>query len=178
MSESLTLARPYARAAFELARDTQSLADWSRALAFAADVAGDPGIAGMRNDPRVDESTLVAMHLPAQQSADSPFARLLVQMAEHGRLGLLPEVAELFEAMRRDVEAVLKVRLTSAMACDEAQLAALKDALKRRYQRDIDLDTTLEPDLIGGAIIDIGGEVIDGTARGRLEQLASALGRN
>lgn len=175
MSEALTLARPYARAAFELARDAQALPAWSAALAFAASVAADPDMAGLRNDPRVDNQALVAMHLPADQAEDSAFARLLQQMAEHGRLALLPEVASLFDALKRDVEAVLKVTVTSAMTLDEGQVDSLKAALKRRYQRDIDLDITIDAGLIGGAIIDAGGEVIDGSARGRLTQLASAL---
>src|SRR5690625_6446965 len=77
MSETLTLARPYARAAFELARDARALPEWSKALAFAAAVSTDAGVAGMRNDPRIADDTLVAMHLPAEQAADSSFARLL-----------------------------------------------------------------------------------------------------
>lgn len=175
MSEALTLARPYARAAFELARDAQTLSIWSKALAFAADVADEPSVAGLRNDPRVSDQALVTMHLPADQTMDSAFGRLLLQMAEHGRLALLPEVASLFDAFKRDVESVLKVKVTSAMALDEAQVGKLKVALKQRFQRDIELDTCVDADLVGGAIIDAGGQVIDGSARGRLTQLASAL---
>src|SRR5690625_1782455 len=177
MSETLTLARPYARAAFELARDARALPEWSKALAFAAAVSTDAGVAGMRNDPRIADDTLVAMHLPAEQAADSSFARLLTQMAEQGRLALLPEVAELFDAFKRDVESVLKVNVTSALALDADQVDALKSVLKQRYQCDIVLDTTVDADLVGGAIIDAGGEVIDGSARGRLDQLATVLGR-
>lgn len=177
MSETLTLARPYARAAFELARDAQVLPEWSKALAFAAAVSVDAGVAGMRNDPRVADDTLVALHLPADQTADSPFARLLAQMAEQGRLALLPEVTELFDAFKREIESVLKVNVTSAVALDAGQLDALKNALKQRYQCDIDLDTAVDADLVGGAIIDAGGDVIDGSARGRLNQLATALAR-
>lgn len=177
MSETLTLARPYARAAFELARDARALPVWSKALAFAAAVSTDNNVAAMRNDPRVADDTLVAMHLPADQAADSPFAHLLTQMAGQGRLALLPEVAELFDAFKRDVESVLKVNVTSAMALDADQIDALTGALKQRYQCDIDLDARVDADLVGGAIIDAGGEVIDGSTRGRLDQLATALAR-
>lgn len=175
MPEALTLARPYARAAFEVARDAHALDAWSRSLGFAAGVARNPKIAAMRNDPRVGDAALVAMHLPTGEDAGTPFGRLLAQMAAHGRLELLPEVAQLFEAFKRDAEAVLKVSVTTAMACGDAQLAALKAALHQRYRRDIDLATTIDPALIGGAVINVEGEVIDGSARGGLAQLASAL---
>ncbi|HEX7341006.1 MAG TPA: F0F1 ATP synthase subunit delta [Rhodanobacteraceae bacterium] len=175
MAEALTLARPYARAAFELARDAGSLDAWSDALAFAAKLAVDPQVAALRNDPRVQADTLVAVHLPVDQDASSPFARLIAQMAEHDRLALLPDVAELFDAYKREAESVLKVSVTTAMALDDAQAGNLKAALKRRYQRDIELVTRVDADLLGGAIIDADGEVIDGSARGRLAQLASAL---
>lgn len=175
MSEALTLARPYARAAFEVARGQQALDAWSSALGFAANVAEDASVTAMRNDPRVEQSVLVGMHLPTDAPADGEFAHLLGQMAEHDRLGLLPQVAELFDAFKRDAEAVLKVTVTSAQALDAAEIDKLKAALKHRYQRDIELDTAVDADLIGGAIIDAGGEVIDGSARGRLTQLASTL---
>lgn len=175
MSEALTLARPYARAAFEVARGQQALEAWSSALAFAAAVAEDPSVAAMRNDPRVEDAVLVGMHLPAGTPADGAFAHLLTQMAEHARLALLPQVAELFDAFKREAEAVLKVTVTSAQALDAGEVDKLKTALKRRYQRDIELESAVDAGLIGGAIIDAGGEVIDGSARGRLTQLASTL---
>lgn len=175
MSEALTLARPYARAAFEVAREQQALTAWSSALAFAAAVAGDAAVTAMRNDPRVEDAVLVGMHLPADMPADGEFARLLAQMAEHGRLALLPQVAELFDAFKREAEAVLKATVTSAQALDATQVDKLKAALKQRYRRDIELDTAVDAGLLGGAIIDVGGEVIDGSARGRLTQLASML---
>src|SRR5699024_9621307 len=113
--------------------------------------------AAMRNDPRVEDAVLVGMHLPADMPADGEFARLLAQMAEHGRLALLPQVAELFDAFKREAEAVLKATVTSAQALDAAQVDKLKAALKQRYRRDIELDTAVDAGLIGGAIIDVGG---------------------
>lgn len=175
MAEALTLARPYARAAFEVARDENALARWSDALSFATAVASDPAVAQLRNDPRVQPNVLVDLHLPAGTPADGKFGHLLAQMASHGRLSLLPEVATLFEQFKRDAEAVLEVRVTSAQALDDAEVEGLKAALQRRYQRTIELQVDVDASLLGGAIIDAGGEVIDGSARGRLAQLASTL---
>lgn len=173
--ETTTLARPYARAAFEAAHAAASMDAWSQALAFAVQVAADPRVAQLDTDPRVLPAQLVALHLPQGQPADAPFGRFLGELAEHRRLALLPEVAGLFEHYKRESESQLLVKVTSAMALDAAQAERLKAALKRRFKREIELETAVDPALLGGAVIDTGGEVIDGSARGRLERLANTL---
>ncbi len=175
MAQSITLARPYARAAFELARDTGTFDAWSQALAFAAAVAADVHVAALGNDPRALPRELVALHLPPDMPGDAPFARFLAELAEYRRLGLLPEVAALFEQFRREAESQLLVKVTSAMTLDAAQTEQLKASLKRRFRREIQLETAVDPALLAGVVIDTGSEVIDGSARGRLARLAGAL---
>jgi F-type H+-transporting ATPase subunit delta len=175
MAQAITLARPYARAAFEVATATASLDAWSQALAFAAAVAGDPRVVALGNDPRVQSAQLVALHLPSGTSTDAPVGQFLAEMAEQRRLTLLPEVAELFESLKRESESQLLVKVTSAMALDAAQAEQLKASLKRRFKREIELETRVDASLLAGVVIDTGTEVIDGSARGRLAQLASAL---
>jgi len=176
MAQAITLARPYARAAFEVARAAGSLDAWSQALAFAAAVAADPRVAGLGNDPRVVPAQLVALHLPTGTAADAPFGHFLAELAEQRRLVLLPEVAELYETFKRESESQLLVKVTSAMALDAAQAEQLKASLKRRFKREIELETRVDASLLAGAVIDTGSEVIDGSARGRLAKLAGALG--
>ena len=125
MAQSITLARPYARAAFELAHAAGTLTDWSRALAFAAEVAADPRVAGLAADPRVLPTQLVALHLPPGVAADAPFAHFLAELAEHHRLTLVPDVAVLFEAFKRDAESQLLVKVKSALALDAVQVEQL-----------------------------------------------------
>ncbi|MEO8748188.1 MAG: F0F1 ATP synthase subunit delta [Rhodanobacter sp.] len=173
--ETATLARPYARAAFEVARATQSLDAWSQALAFAAIVAEDPRVAALGNDPRVLPEQLVALHRPVNIPADAPFARFLGEVAEQRRMAVLPEVARLYEAFKRESESQLLVKVTSAMALDEAQMEQIRSSLKRRCKREIDLEAHVDPTLLAGAVIDTGSEVIDGSARGRLARLSAAL---
>jgi F-type H+-transporting ATPase subunit delta len=175
MAQALTLARPYARAAYELAHAGGALAAWSQAFAFAAEVAADPRVAALVGDPRVQPAQLVALHLPAELSADSAFAQFLGALAEQRRLDLLPDVAALYEEYRRESESQLLVKVTSAMALDAAQTEQLKGSLARRFKREIELETTVDAALLGGVIIDTGSEVIDGSARGRLQRLSSAL---
>jgi F-type H+-transporting ATPase subunit delta len=175
MAQAITLARPYARAAFELAHEAGSLGAWSQALAFATLVAKDPRVAGIGNDPRVQPAQLVALHLPQGMAADAPFAQFLGELAEHRRIRLLPEVADLFEQYKRESESQLLVKVTSAFALDAAQAEQLKVSLKRRFKREIELETSVDASLLGGVVIDTGSEVIDGSARGRLARLSSAL---
>jgi F-type H+-transporting ATPase subunit delta len=160
MAQAITLARPYARAA---------------SLAFAAAVAGDALVADLGNDPRVLPAQLAALHLPAGVAVDAPFGQFLTEMAEQRRLVLLPEVLQLFEMLKRESESQLLVKVTSAMTLDAAQSEQLKASLKRRFKREIELETSVDASLLAGVVIDTGTEVIDGSARGRLAQLAGAL---
>ena len=175
MAQAITLARPYARAAFEVAHAAGSLDVWSAALAFAAAVAADGRVAELDNDPRVKSAQLVALHTPEGMAAEAPFVEFLGDLAEHQRLALLPEVADLYETYKRDSESQLLVKVTSAMALDAAQTEQLKVSLKRRFKREIELETQVDASLLAGAVIDTGSEVIDGSARGRLARMASAL---
>jgi F-type H+-transporting ATPase subunit delta len=166
MSNALSLARPYARAAFELARADNGLAGWAGKLAFAAQVAGDP---------RVAQAELVALVQPEGEAADSPFASFVRVLAENHRLPVLPEIGALFEALKQEAERVLKVNVRSATPIDATETAKLKDALKRRFGRDIEIEQSIDAGVLGGAIIDAGDIVIDGSVRGRLARLGQAL---
>lgn len=175
MSNSLSLARPYARAAFEIARSGGTLGEWVRDIAFAADVVSDPRVAALLGDPRVSREELVALLLPENDAADSAFANFLRLLAENGRLPVLPEVGALFEQLKQEAEHVLKVNVRTAAPIGAAATARLRDALKRRFGRDIELQETIDESMIGGAVIDTGDIVIDGSVRGRLGRLEAAL---
>ncbi len=173
--EPLTLARPYARAAFELANEQQRLNEWAQKLAFAAQVASEPQVNALFGDPRIAPTQLASLFLPQGENEDTPFARFIATLADNGRLRELPEIAALFEQMKRDAERVLKVNVRSAAKIDESEIARLREALQRRFNREIELEQTLDPEVLGGAVIDAGDMVIDGSVRGRLARLEMAL---
>ncbi|WP_395679330.1 F0F1 ATP synthase subunit delta [Dokdonella sp.] len=175
MSNALSLARPYARAAFELARSQGALGPWAGKLAFAAQVAADARVATLFSDPRVAQADLVALVTPEGEAADSPFAGFVRVLAENRRLPVLPEVGALFEELKQEAERVLKVNVRSATPIDAGETAKLKDALKRRFGRDIEIEQSIDAGVLGGAIIDAGDVVIDGSVRGRLARLGQAL---
>lgn len=173
MSQALTLARPYARAAFNAARGDGRVQAWSDALAFAARVAGDPQAQAVLKHPQLSADQ--AAQLLAIDGADAAVARFFRMLADNRRLELLPEIAGLFEQLRAEDQRVVKARVTSATQLGDADLAAIRDGLRRRFGREVELETAVDPALIGGAVIDAGDVVIDGSVRGKLERLQSAL---
>jgi F-type H+-transporting ATPase subunit delta len=175
MSQPLTLARPYARAAFEIASSAHALGDWAKKLAFAAQSAADPQVRSLFGNPRVGPAELASLFLPEGEAGDSSFAGFINLLADNHRLQTLPEIAALYEQQKREAERVLQVRVRTAAPIDATETAKLKDALKRRFDRDIELEQTVDPSVLGGAVIDAGDVVIDGSVRGRLHQLEAAL---
>ncbi len=173
MSQALTLARPYARAAFSLARDAGTLPAWSDALAFAARVAADPQVAGLLGNPRLTHADAVTLLSP--DGVEASFGRFLSLLAENGRLPLLPELAGLFDELRFDAERVVKARVTSAVALPASELETIKAALAKRFGRAVEIETAVDASLIGGAVIDAGDVVIDGSLKGKLARLETAL---
>ena len=175
MSETLTLARPYARAAFATAQAGNALADWARKLGIAAQIAADPRMHSLIGDPRLGNAELTQLLLPPDEATDSAFAKFVALLVENRRADLLPDIAALFEELKRESERVLKVTLRAAAPVADAQADAIKSALKKRFGRDIELEQRVDPAVIGGAVIDAGDMVIDGSVRGRLERLENAL---
>ena len=176
MSQALTLARPYARAAFSLARDAGALAGWSDALGFAARVAADPQVASLLGNPKLTTANAVELLSPPTVAIDADtFARFIGLLADNRRLSLLPEIAGLFDELRFEAERVVKARVTSATALPAGELETIKAALKKRFGREVDIETAVDADLIGGAVIDAGDVVIDGSLRGKLGRLQAAL---
>ncbi|MBS0570934.1 MAG: F0F1 ATP synthase subunit delta [Proteobacteria bacterium] len=175
MSEPLTLARPYARAAFETARAHNALAAWSGNLRFAAQVMADARVSAVAGDPRLSHAELVGLLLPPGEAAETPFAAFLGLLVENRRVNLLAEITALFEELKRESECTIRVTLRSASEIAANQAEAIKVALKKRFAREIELEQHIDPTVIGGAVIDAGDVVIDGSVRGRLERLENAL---
>ena len=173
MSQALTLARPYARAAFALARDGGRYAEWSNALGFAARVAADPQVALLLGHPKLSQADAVTLLSP--DGADEAFGRFLALLADNRRLSLLPEIAGLYEDLRNEAERVVKAKVTSATALPAAELETIRSALKKRFGREVEVESAVDASLIGGAVIDAGDVVIDGSLKGKLGRLQSAL---
>ncbi len=179
MSSALTLARPYARAAFALARAHSRLPQWSDNLGFAAQVALDPRVQSLLGHPALTAQDAVALLSPPTDAVatagDAEFGKFLAVLADAGRLSLLPEIAAVYEQQRAEAEHVVKATITSATKLDATEIAKFHDALKRRFGQEVEIATAVDPELIGGAVIDAGDVVIDGSLRNKLSRLESAL---
>jgi F-type H+-transporting ATPase subunit delta len=176
MAEILTIARPYAQAAFLFASSQQAMKEWSGMLEFLAAVAADPGMTALIDNPRMTEAQLAELFIGiGANRLDDKCHNFIRLLAENRRLKLLPEIAALFEIQRREAEKSVRAELITAFPATEAQKASVAAALKQRLEREIELECTTDAALLGGAIIRAGDLVIDGSVRGKLERLGNAL---
>lgn len=176
MAERTTLARPYARAVFDLAGKTKKArTHWSKQLGAIASVVQHPGIAPLLGNPRLETEDLAGLIIEAAGKLDEQGANLVRLLADGNRLSLAPEIASLYEDLRADAEKVVDVEVVAAKEVDEEQQKKLGEALKQRLGQDVRLSVRLDESLIGGAIIRAGDTTIDGSVRGKLARLSSAL---
>jgi F-type H+-transporting ATPase subunit delta len=176
MAELATIARPYARAAFEYAHAHSALKQWSDALTVAASVAADASVVKLLNHPRVTPAQIVELIAEiAGSKLDGAVRNFVSTLAANRRVALLPQIAVMFEAMRAEVENRAQVSVISAAPLSDAQQQRLAAALKKRLNRDVQLNCSIDPELIGGAVVRSGDLVIDGSVKVRLARLAAEV---
>ena len=176
MAERATIARPYAKAAFEYARQANAFAAWAAGLSVAAEIVSDARVAALTKSPRRTASDLAGfIGGVAGAKLDPGMQNFIAILAENHRLLLLPEILAQYEAMRAAVENTIDVDVISAVALDAVQSASLSDALARRFKRQVRMQNRVDATLLGGAVVRAGDMVIDGSLKGRLERLATEL---
>lgn len=176
MAENVTLARPYAEAAFQLAKGATALPAWSQALDKLAAISATADMQACISDPRLGPEQLASLvvgvagdGLAAEQQN---FVRVLV---DNDRLQVLPEIAELFEVLKNAHEGVREANVESAFPIDAAAVSGIVADLEKKFGCKIQATVTVVPELIGGVRIAIGDEVIDASVRGKLAAMATAL---
>lgn len=173
MAEKATIARPYAKAAFESARQHKALERWTKVLATASSVVQDERVARLLSSPKVTSEQLSGLVSDiVGGDLDEQTRNFLATLASNRRLALLPEIASMYEALRAEAENTADVQVVSAVALNEAQQQRLASALKKRLQREVRLHLEVDASLIGGAIVRAGDFVIDGSLKARLDRLA------
>jgi F-type H+-transporting ATPase subunit delta len=181
MAERITTARPYAKAIFALARQSNRLAETSSALIRAAETVTDPRVHALLGSPHVTPAQLaelvtgIAGPGPNGSGLDENGRNFVSLLAQNRRLGFLPEIAALFEQMKAEVENVVDVEVSSATALSPDQESRYAAALQKKLGRSVRLRTRIDQGLLGGAVLKAGDLVIDGSIRGRLERLATDL---
>ena len=176
MAELTTIARPYAEAAFRIARDENALAAWSEKLRFAATLIGDPRVAAAMDNPKLTSGDKAALLLSLCGEKLDVLGRNFVRvLVEADRASLLPQISELFEALKNDVDGVAKARIDTALPLTDAQLGELTAALEKHFARKIEATVNVDPELIGGARITVGDTVIDASVAAQLQAMATQL---
>jgi F-type H+-transporting ATPase subunit delta len=176
MAERATIARPYAKAAFAVAREQGTLDPWSRWLATAREVVLSDEFQRLERSPGVSTEQLEALIAGiCGADLDDGGRALLRLLTENGRLDFLPEIAARFQQLEADDRNVAEVEVVSATQLDERQQQRLAAALRTRLRREVRLHCAVDPTLIGGAVVRSGDMLIDGSLRGKLERLETEL---
>lgn len=176
MAERATIARPYAKAAFEYARDAKAFAPWSRGLAIAAEIVADARIEALIKNPKLTAAEHASLVIDVAGDRLEPGLKNFVRvLAENHRLLLLPEIAAHFELLRAQIENTVDVEVVSAVPLDAAQTEKLRQALDKRLKARVRMTNAVDSSLLGGAVIRAGDLVIDGSIKGRLERLRTEL---
>ena len=176
MTDVSTLARPYARAAFELARDKGGFDQWQGALAVLAEIARQDEVRILLKDPRVTTAQQAEVFIAAAGDVLDDHARNFVKvLAQYRRLDVLPEIEADFSALRALAENTVQAELRTAVEATDAQRRKIREALAKRLGREVELRCVVDESLIGGAQIRAGDLVIDSSVSGKLERLAAGI---
>lgn len=179
MAELATLARPYANAAYELAKQSDRVDSWSAALTLLVEAGKTPEIRELIGSQVVAhvQKSHTLNDLLVESDAPEEVKRFVSVLAENHRLDLLADIATLFEARKAEDSRILDVTITSAVPLSSEQETMFETALRKRFDRDVSVTTELDPSLMGGAFIRAGDAVVDGSVRGKLAKMQEALTR-
>lgn len=179
MSDTITIARPYAKAIFEHALDKGKLKLWSELLFDLAQIIlNDQARAFITNPAATDEQhiALLSDTLAKAAGSESDTLTSFVKILAHNdRLLVLPDIYTLFEVLRAEQEKTLVAEVYSYSAMNAEQQQRLSNTLSQRLQRQVTIKLTIDQSLLGGAIIRAGDLVIDGSVRGKLNKLGADL---
>ena len=178
MAELATLARPYANAVFDIAKGAGALDSWSRMLSLLGVVAVDPSVNQILEAPDTpDEQKAFRLAGLCGDELDDRARKMIQVLARNKRLGLIGEIRDQFEELKAQDEKVLEVEVVSARPLSAEQEGEIRSALADRYQREVNMSSRVDEQLLGGAVIRAGDTVIDGSVRGKLDKLAETLQR-
>ena len=175
MAGELQIARRYAHAYFDLAKQAKDIPGWRRSLEQVVAILGAPDVAAALHDPRIPQHERGRIVAELLRDAHAPARNLARLLAERGRAAVLPMVLEQYDVLADRESGVLRAEVVTAIPVD----AQLEQRIRRQLADTLggDVQTTVrqDPSILGGLVIRIGDRVIDGSVRTRLEQLQAAL---
>ncbi len=176
MAEISTIARPYAVAAFKLAKEQKALAKWSEMLSFATAVGNDAKLSVYIADPKVDSNVLQDTFLKVcGDKLNVNGQNLIKTLVEYGRLSILPSITSAFEELKAQDEGTLDAQIVTAAKPSAAEVKDLVSRLETKFGKKIEATVSVDEELIGGIKIIVGDTVIDASVKGQLQNLAYSL---
>ncbi|MEE9397732.1 MAG: F0F1 ATP synthase subunit delta [Methylococcales bacterium] len=177
MSELATLARPYAEAIFESAKDKKSTKKWSLVLEILDHAMANKKLSAAVDNPRVDPDGLSNLLIKVCKDSDSgkEAENLIKLLLRNNRFHLIGQIRELFEKMKADDEGYIEVDVNTAFPLTQKNKDQLSAVLTKKLKRNVRLNTEEDKSLIGGVLIKAGDLVIDGSIRGQIQKLAKRL---
>ncbi len=176
MAEISTIARPYAVAAYRLAKEHKALATWSEMLGFASAVAQDAQMKALIEDPKMVSADIERTFLKVcGDKLNESGQNLIKVLVEYGRLSVLPEITSAFEALKAADEGVLEAHIVTAVKAKDAEIKKLVKSLEAKFGKKIEASVSVDPEIIGGVKVLVGDTVIDASVHGQLQNLAYTL---
>ena len=176
MAELKTVARPYAKAAFEVAREQGQVAEWANMLSILATATTEPKLKNALQNPAFSaQEKATALADVCNEVITEQGKSYLLSLAYNKRLTLIPAISELFEQFKLNYEKAVDVVVTSAFALTTEQEQTLAASLGKKLDRNVNLTSETDASLIGGVVIRTGDLIIDGSVRGKLAKLAEAI---
>jgi F-type H+-transporting ATPase subunit delta len=174
--EKSAVARPYAEAVLAYAHETNNFNAWSNMLNLLSTMVQTQEVINLISNPKFSRNQIEAMLLEVvREHFDIPGKNLLKTLFRNRRIFLAPEIAAMYEQLKRKFQKTLQAQITSAYPLDTNQIEQIRAALQTRFQQNIEVNVEQNPELIGGALIRIGSTIIDGSIRGQLQRLANQL---
>lgn len=176
MSELRTIARPYAKAVFDLADQDQCYDKWSDVLLLLTNIVANDDMQSLVEDPFVDKSKLAELIKGVcADNVDEQAHNLVDTLIDNGRLNTIEAISARYEELRAQAESLVEAHVESALPLDDAQLEKLSTSLEKHFGKKVKLASSVNEDLMGGILIRAGDTVIDGSVRTKLEKLASTI---
>lgn len=174
--ELTTCARPYAKAAFKLAKEIDQLDEWSQMLTLCASVSRREAVDRMLKDPSTNGDMKARAFITLCEGSLTVEVENYIQiLTDKKRISLLPQIDALFEQMKAQDQSYQDVVVTSAFPLTESQEEKIVKKVEQRLGCSIRMHTKIDSDLVGGLIVKAGDMVIDSSVRARLSKLADAM---
>ncbi len=178
MAEKSTLARPYARAIFDLASEDNELDSWAEKLQLLSQITSVNEVMELVNNPDIPLTNSISIIGDlCKDQLDDKVMNLLRLAGENGRLGLFPQITEEFEKLKAQAQGSIEAEVTSAFAVNASQKKLIIESLKKRFNKDVSMTTAIDESLLGGIVIRVGDLVIDGSVSNQLQKITHTLMR-